>query len=121
MLLIPALICVFVAGHYFLSGSRSGVQVTDCTCLYFPRACVMDALTGRDSVCPECRMPSWVRDVRPDRQMDTLIRLIHTMRGTVGGTVTGLPRLSLTSKTKQYMYSHASHSYYSPPDMRTPP
>ena len=50
------------------------------------RACIHRSFEGRNSsCCPECGLPAWVRDVKANRQLDNLIRLMGTMRELVEG------------------------------------
>ena len=43
------------------------------------RACIERALCSEQANCPLCHIPAWVKDVKSDRQMATLIKLVATM------------------------------------------
>lgn len=48
--------------------------------------CILGALSGRDSCCPTCGLPAWVKDLKSNRQLANLIRLLlHMKELTTGG------------------------------------
>ena len=53
---------------------------------YLPRPCIHNSLeSGKSSSCPECGFPAWARDVKPNHQLENVIRLLGTMRELVEG------------------------------------
>ena len=48
--------------------------------------CILGALSGRNSCCPTCGLPAWVKDLKSNRQLANMIRLLlHMKELTTGG------------------------------------
>ena len=72
-------ICLFALSHF--SSMYTWVLLIACF-----RMCILGALSGRDSCCPTCRLPAWVKDLKSNRQLANMIRLLlHMKELTTGG------------------------------------
>ena len=51
------------------------------------RSCIVDALSSCSSRCPDCNLPGWMKDLKSNRQLGNMIRLLSSMKKQVSPTV----------------------------------
>ena len=56
--------------------------IMQCTC----RSCIVDALSNCSSKCPECNLPGWLKDLKSNKQLANMSRLLTSMKKQVSST-----------------------------------
>lgn len=77
--------------------------------MYTCRSCIVEALNSCSSRCPECNLPGWLNDLKSNRQLANVIRLLTTMKKQISHTSTNVDVMSTFVDSDESSFDGASY------------